>query len=90
MHEFALSKPELAAGFWQDTGLDIIGISAYFPLVDTEPTRVMTVAELERAWRTVFQQKIMPLQRSLPSRRPIVFLEIGYTDSIAAVKTPFL
>ena len=32
---------------WEDLDLDIVGISAYFPLIDYRPTTVLSVAELQ-------------------------------------------
>jgi hypothetical protein len=67
---------------FSDLGLDIRGVSAYFPLSTT--ARLYTEAELEGLWQTVFNQYIVPAQQQDQSR-PIVFLEFGYTDDVGTV-----
>jgi hypothetical protein len=66
---------------WEDLDLDVIGLSAYFPLVDSPPTRVLSVAELEGSWETIFQDHLIPLQAANPDR-PIYFTEFGAADSV--------
>jgi hypothetical protein len=59
--------------FWD--ALDWIGVSAYYPLVDTPtPTR----AQLVRAWQPIIQ-RLATLSRT--QNRPIVFTEIGYRST---------
>jgi len=72
---------------FHDLALDVIGVSAYFPLVATPPTGVLSVSELETAWQKVFDSYLMPLQSANPSV-PILFLECGYTDVISAPAFP--
>jgi hypothetical protein len=73
--------------FWGDAGFDVIGISAYFPLVNTRPTGVISVEELESSWEWIFKQYLIPLHTSYPDK-PILFTEFGYTDSISAPYQP--
>lgn len=72
---------------WEDLGLDVIGLSAYFSLTDTSPNRVLNVTELESRWEVIFQQYIVPLHDQNPGK-PIIFTEFGYTDSLASPYTP--
>jgi hypothetical protein len=68
---------------FNDLGLDVVGISAYFPLVSTPPNRIMQVSELESGWEDVFQRALVPMRNRYPSK-PIVFTEVGYVDDINA------
>ncbi|GAJ15178.1 unnamed protein product, partial [marine sediment metagenome] len=65
MHWSALGYNEFDPGsdhLWEDLGLDVIGISAYFKLSEEVPTSVMTVSELEEKWEGVFNQYLIPLK----------------------------
>jgi hypothetical protein len=79
---YSASKP-----LFQDLGLDVVGVSAYFPLTSPPPTRVLSVSELESAWDTVFTNYLAPLQAANPGK-PMVFLEFGYTDDVASPGNP--
>ncbi len=68
---------------WEDLGLDIVGISAYFELVDTSPSSVLSVEDLEVSWERIFANYLVPLKQRNPSL-DILFLEMGYTDAIKA------
>lgn len=68
---------------WEDLDLDVVGISAYFPLTDAPPNAVSSVEDLELRWEQVFQDYLIPLQARNPNR-PILFLEFGYVDAVAA------
>jgi hypothetical protein len=61
----------------------VVGVSAYFPLVDSPPTRVLSVSELEDQWIDVFEEYFVPLRNMYPDK-PIVLLEYGYQDSVIA------
>jgi len=91
MHISVFDYPEsfgLASyNLWEDLGLDVIGLSAYFPLVDSLPTRVMGVEELEESWEAIFQDYLIPLQAA-NLNRPIYFIEFGYSDSILSPYNP--
>ncbi len=73
--------------FWEDTGLDVIGISAYFPLVDKKPASVMSVEEYELVWESLFERYLVPLKNKNPEKT-ILFTEFGYTDSLISSYTP--
>lgn len=65
---------------WTSTSFDVIGISAYFPLL-TEVHGVSSVHLLEKSWRNIFENTLKPLHEENP-HKSIVFTEFGYTDSI--------
>lgn len=68
---------------WGDLGLDVVGVSAYFQLVDTRPTTVLSVEELEVSWERIFADYLVPLkERNL--NLEVLFLEFGYIDAVAA------
>jgi glycosyl hydrolase family 113 len=66
-----------------DLDLDVVGVSAYFGIVQAPPATVLPPAQLDAAWDAVFQTYLIPLQQRNPGK-PIVFLEFGYTDSVGA------
>lgn len=70
---------------WEDLNLDVIGISAYYELVDQPPAKVLSVKELETAWEKIFQTYLIPLKNRYPDK-PIVFTEFGY---VVAVEAPY-
>ncbi len=72
---------------WEDLDLDIVGLSAYFPLTDAAPTRVLSVAELQARYEQIFQQHLLPLAERNPGR-PMVFLEYGALDTVEAPADP--
>ncbi|MFO1315632.1 MAG: hypothetical protein U1F58_08495 [Burkholderiales bacterium] len=76
-----------SASLFGDLGLDVVGISAYFSLLDSNPGVVVPVASLEVAWKSVFDRYLVPLQTANP-QRPIVFTEMGFTDDVATVTNP--
>lgn len=78
--------PESAEFVFQDLDLDIVGISAYFPIVEEAPTTVMTVIQLEDAWRSLFEKYLFPLKNQYPNK-PMLFLEFGADDHM---ESPFM
>ena len=64
---------------WDDLDLDVVGISAYFPLTDTRPSTVLSVESLQASYEQIFQQHLIPLAERHP-KRPVVFLEYGAVD----------
>ena len=68
---------------WEDLDLDIVGISAYFPLTASRPSTVLSVAALQASYERIFQDYLLPLAARNPDR-PLVFLEYGATDTLAA------
>jgi len=72
---------------YDDLGLDVIAVSAYFKLSEVRPTQVLGVADLEASWEQIFQQHLIPLQQR-NSGKSIVFTEFGYVDSIESPNEP--
>ncbi|MFH1764734.1 MAG: hypothetical protein ABIF09_11125, partial [Gemmatimonadota bacterium] len=72
---------------WEDGGFDVIGLSAWFELVEDLPGSIMSVAELQEAWEPVFTGLLQPLQQANPGR-PILFTEFGFVDDIRAPADP--
>jgi hypothetical protein len=68
---------------WEDLNLDVVGISAYFPLASTIPTAVISVDSLKKSWERTFRDYIIPYQSLHPSK-PLVFLEFGYLDLVGS------
>jgi hypothetical protein len=91
MHYSAFTSSEVwgpgSDHLWEDLGLDVIGLSSYFPLVDSPPTRVLSVEELEESWEAIFQDYLIPLQAANPGR-PIYFTEFGAADSVRSPHQP--
>ena len=85
-----------SSSLFQDLALDVVGLSAYFTLVSSPAgcasgsspiTSVLSVAELETAWNSVFHKYLVPIQaRNLGT--PIVFIDTGTTDSVNAPCLP--
>lgn len=73
-------------GVFEDLNFNVVGLSAYFNLTNSAPISVLSVAEFERAWDTVFARYLLPLQQRHAGKR-IFFSEWGYTNDIAA---PFI
>lgn len=72
---------------WEDGGFDVIGLSAWFLLVEELPASIMTVEELQEAWEPFFTDLLLPLQQANPGR-PIMFTEVGFVDDIRAPADP--
>ncbi|MCY4419755.1 MAG: hypothetical protein OXC42_00610 [Gammaproteobacteria bacterium] len=68
---------------WEDLDLDIIGISAYFPITDAAPTSVISVADVQARYNEIFDQHLKPLAKRNPTK-PILFLEFAAQDDVAA------
>lgn len=91
MHSSALKAPDFfepgSNHLWEDLDLDIVGISAWFPLTDSPPSSVMSVESLQIIWERIFQEQLIPLaERNLG--RPVVFLEGGAPDDVRAPVSP--
>lgn len=85
-HVFTIPALDYKSGsehLWEDLGLDVIGISAYFELSDDPPAAVLSVESLEERWEEIVQEHLIPLQASNPGK-PIYFTEFGYVDSLGA------
>ena len=91
MHHSALTDADYfgpgSNHLWEDLDLDIVGISAYFPLIDYRPTTVLSVAELQAGSERVFQNYLLPLVERNPDR-PLIFLEDGAPGMIEAPQKP--
>ena len=72
---------------WEDLDLDVIGISAWFNLTDASPSSVVSTARLEMAYDRIFREYLIPLSNDNPER-PVVFLEYGAMDVVAAPHDP--
>lgn len=66
---------------WEDLDLDVVGISAYYPLVDTTPTTILDTVFLKEKWQYIFDNYLIPLKED-NINRPVLFLEFGYTNSL--------
>ncbi|MDE0418066.1 MAG: hypothetical protein OXI95_14180 [bacterium] len=72
---------------WEDLGLDVVGVSNWFPVAETVPTTVPSVDVLQERYEKIFREYFIPLaQRN--SGRPIVLLEHGATDEIWSPADP--
>ena len=86
MHYHALTASDFYSGsdhLWEDLGLDVVGISAWFGLMQEPAQSTPSVASLETIWDEIFQTYLLPLKAANPDR-PILLLEFGYKDSLAA------
>ena len=72
---------------WEDLNLDVVGVSAWFPLTDSRPTTVMSVDSLRREYERIFTEYLIPAA-AMNVGRPIVFLEYGTTDTVEAPVNP--
>ena len=72
---------------WEDLDLDVIGVSAWFPLVDEPPTTVMDVDSLRREYERIFRNHLVPMAERNPGR-PLVFLEYAAVDTVEAPAGP--
>lgn len=68
---------------WEDAGFDVVGVSAYFKLVNQQPNRVLGVYELEAGWNNIYTNYLIPLGNRNPGKK-IIFLEFGYTDALGS------
>ena len=91
MHYDVLKVPDFFGPgsfcLWEDLNLDVMGISAWFDLTDAPPSSVMSVASLQMAYDQIFRDYLIPLSNDNPER-PILFLEYGAMDVVAAPNNP--
>ena len=76
-----------SASLWNDLDLDVVGISAWFPLVDARPSMVLSVARFQASYERIFQDYLVPLAERNPGR-PIMFLEYGALDTMETPTAP--
>ena len=91
MHYTALTQADhFGTGshhLWEDLGLDIVGVSAYFEMTDTVPSAVISVSDFEKRYDEIFQEYLIPLAARNPGL-PIVFLEYGVIDTVESPAAP--
>ena len=91
MHYDVLKVPDFFGPgsfcLWEDLNLDVMGISAWFNLADSEPSSVTGVESLQMAYDRIFREYLIPLSNDNPER-PLVFLEYGAMDVVAAPFEP--
>ena len=92
MHYQILRNPGFygpADDLWRDLALDVVGISAWFPLADSPPSTVRSVESLQATYENIFRDYLVPLSEETPGR-PVVLLEYGAKDRVEAGGTPNL
>lgn len=72
---------------WEDLDLDIIGVSAWFPLTDSRPSTVLSVERFQASYSQIFQNQLIPLTDRNPGR-PILFTEYGVIDVVESPQSP--
>ena len=72
---------------WNDLDLDVVGLSAWFPLTDAPPETVMSVDQAQARYEQIFNDHLVPLAARNPGR-PIVFLEYGGLDRVETPAAP--
>lgn len=72
---------------WEDLDLDVVGISAWFPLTESRPATVLRVDRFQSSYRQIFRNSLIPLANS-NRYRPIVFLEYGAMDVVETPERP--
>ena len=91
MHYSVLLDPDFfGAGsdyLWSDLDLDVVGVSAWFPVVESHPVTVTDVGSLRVEYERIFQDYLVPLNQRNPTR-PVVFLEYGAMDLVEAPRSP--
>ena len=91
MHYSALLDPGFFGPglehLWNDLNLDVVGVSAWFPLTDAPPSTVMSVEQAQAKYEQIFNDHLMPLAARNPGR-PIVLLEYGATDRVETPAAP--
>lgn len=70
-------------GFWD--ALDVVGIQAYFPLVD-DPERELSASMLDASWGRIMQE-LRAFGKKVD--RHITFTELGYNESSRAALAPW-
>lgn len=68
-------------GFWD--ALDVVGVSAYFPLQATDDA---TVDDLVRAWAP-HEQRLASIAAA--HGKPVVFMELGFRAATGSFRTPW-
>ncbi|MDE2887463.1 MAG: hypothetical protein OXR72_04555 [Gemmatimonadota bacterium] len=91
MHYGVLMDPvfwEPGSGhLWDDLQLDVVGLSAWFPLLDTMPVGPISIRAAQDKYQEIFETILIPLAERNPGR-PIMFLEYGAADFVTAPLAP--
>ena len=91
MHYDVLRNPDFYGPgqehLWNDLDLDVVGVSAWFPMTDSRPSSVTSAASLRAKYDQIFQDYLVPLSGRNPGR-PVVFLEYGAMDMVEAPGAP--
>ena len=93
MHYDALINPDFygpgsgAGQLWNDLDLDVVGISAWFPLADAPPSTVMSFEDARAQYGRIINEHLIPLAARNPGR-PLMFLEYGAMDLLEAPSAP--
>lgn len=82
-HHFAggTGTAEAFVGAVEDLGLDVVALSAYFPLASSPLREVLSTAQFELAWDQVFRTYLQPLKAKYPGK-PLILTEWGYTNDL--------
>lgn len=89
MHYGVVTEEYLGSrDLWHDLDLDVVGVSAWFPLVDRPRSEVMDVGSLRKAYERIVEEFLVPL--ATYNQRPVVFLEYGAGDCVWAPASPEL
>ena len=85
MHSFGFTREYREEAWsrylWDDLDLDVIGTSAWFPLLDREAlSTVPSVSTLQQQYEQLFRNVILPVAERHPDR-PIVFTEYSVIDT---------
>ncbi len=84
-----------ALDLWDDLGLDVVTVSGYYPLADHNPALrdgcgdVPDPDQVRLGWKGVFEDELVPLRQRYPDR-PVVLIEFGVTDDVAAPCDPMV
>ena len=85
MHSFGFTREYREEAWsrhlWDDVDLDVIGTSAWFPLLEREAlSTVPSVSTLQQQYEQLFRNVILPVAERHPDR-PIVFTEYSVIDT---------
>jgi len=72
---------------WEDLDLDVVGVSGWFPVADSEPDTVSGVSALQARYEEIFRERLVPLAQRNPDR-PVVLLEYGAIDEVRSPANP--
>ena len=72
---------------WNDLDLDVVGVSAWFPLAETPPSTVTSVEEAQARYEQIIGDYLVPLADRNPGR-PVLFLEYGAMDLVETPAAP--